>query len=132
MVHELSPSRSTLPPVEDWRTLDSRRLRYVVAVNEDGLAKDLTNDSIYWELLRKPYHAREDAILTEESSGVTLQRDGVVDPEAGEFRVDVAEDVIESWGPRWQRVTIDPPDESRQSWLGLIHVVARGSSGDSV
>lgn len=132
MVHELSPSRSTLPPVEDWRTHDSRRLLYSVAVDSEGTPKDLTNDNIYWELLEKPYHPRGNAILTDESSGVTLWQDDVVDPTAGEFRVDVSEGAITEWGRRWQRVTVDPPDESRQSWLGPIVLVARGSTGDSV
>lgn len=131
-VHELEPSRSTLPPIEDWRTRDSRRLRYTVAIDSEGTPKDLSNDDVYWELLEKPYNPRADAVLTGESAGVEVRRTAVVDPESGEFRVDVAEDTITEWGRRWQRVTIDPPEESRQSWLGPINVSPRGSSGDSV
>ena len=126
MVHELTPSRSELPPVDDWRTRDSRTLSYVVAVDEDGTPKDLTNDAVRWSLLRKPYHEREQAILTDESEGVDLRRESVADPEAGEFRVDVAEDTVVGWGPRFQRVTIDPPDSSRQTWVGRVTVTARG------
>ena len=126
MVHELEPSRSELPPVDDWRTRDSRTLSYVVAVDEAGTPKDLTNDAVRWSLLRKPYHERDQAILTDESDGVDLRRESVVDPEAGEFRVDVTEDTVVGWGPRFQRVTIDPPDASRQTWVGRVAVTARG------
>ena len=126
MVHELSPSRSDLPPIDDWRTEDSRTLSYVVAVDDAGTPKDLTNDAVRWSLLEKPYHTRDAAILTDESDGVTLHRETVVDPEAGEFRVDVAADAVDAWGTRYQRVTIDPPDDSRQTWVGPVTVVARG------
>lgn len=133
MVHQLEPSRSTLPPVEDWRTQDSRRLRYVVAMDVEDTPMDLTNVDVSWALLGKPYHQRADAILTDEDSGVTLQREGVVDPTKGEFRVDVTEDTITEWGSLWQRVSVDPADDSRQTWLGRVTVTARGTTvGDTV
>ena len=126
MVHELAPSRSELPPIDDWRTRDSRTLAYTVAVDDQGTPKDITNDAVRWSLLRKPYDDRDDAIVTDESPGVTLQRDTVVDPESGEFRVDVAEDAVVAWGPRYQRVTLDPPGSSRQTWVGPVTITARG------
>jgi hypothetical protein len=126
MVHELTPSRSELPPIDDWRTRDSRTLAYTVAVDDQGTPKDLTNDTVRWALLRKPYDGRGEAILTDADDGVTLQTEKVVDPEAGEFRVDVAEDTVVGWGPRVQRVTIDPPGDSRQTWVGSVTVTARG------
>lgn len=126
MVHELTPSRTELPPIDDWRTRDSRTLAYTVAVDDSGTPKDITNDAVRWSLLRKPYDERADAILTDESGGVTLQTEQVVDPTAGEFRVDVDEDAVVGWGPRFQRVTLDPPDDSRQTWVGPVTVTARG------
>ena len=129
MVYELEPSRSELPPIDDWRTRDSRTLSYVVTVDEEGTPKDLTNDAVRWSLLRKPYDERDDAILTDADEGVSVRREGVVDADAGEFRVDVGEDTVDGWGPRFQRVTIDPPDESRQTWVGRVTVTARGGGG---
>jgi hypothetical protein len=126
MVHEITPSRVTLAPIEAWPTGDSRTLAFTVAVDDQGTPKDLSNDTIRWSLLRKPYAERSDAVVTDADAGVTLQTDGVVDPTAGEFRVDVAEDVVTGWGPRWQRVVVDPPDDSRQSWRGPVTLVARG------
>lgn len=130
MVHQLEPSRSTLPPIEDWRTSDSRELLYTVTLT-DGTGKDITNDTVEWQLLRKPYHAPSNALLTDDSDGVTLHRDGIVDPTVGEFRIDVGEDTLSEWGSLWQRVVVDPVGGSRQSWLGRVTVTARGG-GDSV
>ena len=129
MVHELRPSRSALPPIEDWRTRDSRTLEYTVAVDADGTPKDVTEDAVRWELLSKPYHERGEALLTDESDGVTIQREVVVDPEAGEFRIDVAADAVTEWGMAFQRVTLDPPDDSRQTWVGPVTVTALGGGG---
>ena len=41
-------------------------------------------------------------------------------------RVDVAEDAVVAWGARWQRVTLDPPGSSRQTWVGPVTITARG------
>jgi hypothetical protein len=126
MVHEITPSRVALAPIEAWPTGDSRTLAFTVAVDDQGTPKDLSNDTIRWSLLRKPYAERSDAVVTDADAGVTLQTGGVVDPTAGEFRVDIAEDAVTGWGPRWQRVVVDPPDDSRQSWRGPVTLVARG------
>ena len=62
-------------------------------------------------------------------SGVTIERDTVVDPAAGEFRVDIAEDALEGeWGATTQRVTVDPPGDSRQSWRGDVTLTAVGET----
>ena len=115
MVYELEPSRSELPPIDDWRTRDSRTLSYVVTVDDDGTPKDLTNDAVRWSLLRKPYDGRADAILTDADDGVSVRREGVVDADA-----------VTEWGTAFQRVTLDPPDDSRQTWVGRVTVTARG------
>lgn len=130
MVHQLDPSRTRLPPIDDWLTRDSRTLRFTVAVDDQGTPKDLTNDTVRWALLRKPYAERADAILTDADSGVDLRTDTVVDPEAGEFRVDIESGTVTGWGPRFQRVQIDPPDDTRQTWIGPVTLLARG--GDTV
>ena len=126
MVHELTPSRSTLPPIDDWRTGDSRRLSFTVTVDDDGTPKDISNDDLRWSLLEKPYHEREQAIVTDESSGVDLRTDPYVDPEAGAFEVIISEDAVDEWGAVVQRVVVDPPSDSRQSWVGPVTITARG------
>jgi hypothetical protein len=131
MVHELTPSESELPPIDDWRTGDSRRLLYTVTLDDHGTPKDITNDDVTWALLQKPYDRRADALLTDDDTAVTVQRDTVVDPTAGEFRVDVPEDTISTWGDAYQRVVVDPPLDSRQSWIGPVTVTARGG-GDTL
>lgn len=132
MPHEISPSRSTLPPIEDWRTGDSRRLAYTVTVDDQGTPKDITEDELSWSLLRKPYQERADALLTDESSGVHIRRSPYTDPTAGEFEVRIEEDTLSEWGGFWQRVVLDPLDDTRQSWLGTVSVSSRGGGGDSV
>ena len=126
MVHELTPSRSELPPIDDWRTRDSRELLFTVAVDDAGTPKDISDDDLRWELLKKPYHDRAQALVTEASDGVDLRSEPFVDPEAGEFEVVIDEDTVVEWGPRFQRVVVDPPAGSRQTWVGPVTITARG------
>ena len=115
----LDPDRFELPPIEGWPAADSRELLFTVEL-ADGTPKDLTNDSLEWALLAKRYHHRSQAVVTEAESGVEIRTD-VVDPTAGEFRVDIAETTLEGeWGRYYQRVVVDPPDDSRQTWSGRV------------
>mgnify|MGYP000025780567 CR=1 FL=1 len=128
MPTELAPDEDELAPIDGWPADSSRELLFTVTLG-DGSPKDLTNDAVEWELLAKPYDGRDEAILTGDDSGVTIQRDGVVDPTAGEFRVDIVEDALEGeWGELTQRVTVDPPGESRQSWRGDVTLTAVGET----
>lgn len=117
--YELDPTRDTLPTIEGWPAGDSRRLLFTVT--QDGSPKDITNDTVTWELRTRPYESAGDTELDGSDSGVTIQTDTVVDPTAGEARVDIAEDATAGlWGDYWQVVTIDPPGDSRQSWTGKV------------
>ena len=128
MPTELAPDRDELAPIDGWPADSSRRLLFTVTL-EDGSPKDITNDAVEWELLAKPYDGRDDAILTDADSGVTIERDTVVDPTAGEVRVDIAEDALEGeWGEYTQRVTVDPLGDSRQSWRGDVTLTAVGET----
>ena len=120
MVTELNPSRFELEPIDGWPTGDSRQLNFSVQLS-DGSAKDITNDEIRWFLLDKPYRSATDSVLGPNSDGVTIFTDSVVDPVAGEFRVDIAEDATAGeWGQYWQLVVVDPPGDSQQTWQGRV------------
>jgi len=128
MSTELAPDRDELDPIEGWPADSSRELFFTVTL-ADGSPKDITNDAVKWELLAKPYDGRDEAILTGDDSGVTIQRDTVVDPTAGEVRVDIAEDALAGeWGETTQRVTVDPLGDSRQSWRGDVTLTAVGET----
>ena len=115
----LDPDRFELPIIEGWPATDSRELLFTVTLADDT-PKDLTNDTLEWALLEKPYHSRADAVITDGDSGVEIRTD-VVDPTAGEFRVDIDEGTLSgSWGTHHQRVAVDPPDESKQTWQGRV------------
>jgi len=121
----LDPTRFELPAIEGWPAGDSRQLSFTV--EQGGTPKDITNDTVEWYLLKRPYHDLADAILSGESSGVEIFRDTVVDPTAGEFRVDVDEDATANeWGEYWQLVVVDPPGGSRQTWRGGVTLESRG------
>lgn len=119
MVTQLSPQRFELPGIEGWAAGDSRQLSFVVT--QDGAPKDITNDDVRWLLLERPYHDDADAVLSGESAGVEIRRETVVDPTAGEFRVDISESAtVGEWGSYTQRVVVDPPLETRQTWRGPV------------
>lgn len=115
----LDPDRFELPIIEGWPATDSRELLFTVTLADDT-PKDLTNDTLEWALLEKPYHSRADAVITDGDSGVEIRTD-VVDPTAGEFRVDIDEGALSgAWGTHHQRVAVDPPGESQQTWQGRV------------
>lgn len=112
-----------IPSIDDWIATDSRQLSFTVTVAAGP--KDITEDDVEWYLTEKAYEGRADAVLADDDTGVTVQREAVVDPVAGEFRVDVAEDALAGeWGEYHQHVVVDPLDESRQSWRGDVTLVA--------
>lgn len=112
-----------IPSIDDWIATDSRQLSFTVTV-ENG-PKDITEDEVEWFLTEKSYEGRADAVLSDTDGEVTIQRETVVDPEAGEFRVDVAEDALAGeWGEYHQHVVVDPLGDSRQSWRGDVALVA--------
>lgn len=119
-MHELAPDEATLPAIQGWPTGDSRELLFTVTVDDTGTPKDISNDDLRWGLLDREYDDRADAVLTEASAGVTLSTDPVVDPTAGEFRVEIAEDTVEDWGRLYQEAIVDPVDSSRQTWVGPV------------
>jgi len=119
MPHQLHPDATTLAAIEDWRTTDSRRLKFVVS--QDGNTKDLTEDTLSWELRTRPYRSGGEVVIDDTDSAVTVRRDGTVDETAGEFRIDIDEGAVaDEWGHFWQIVTVDPPGDSRQSWIGAV------------
>jgi len=121
----LEPTRFELPAIEGWPAGDSRQLSF--SVEQGGSPKDITNDAVEWYLLERPYHELADAILSGDSTGVEIFRDTVVDPTAGEFRVDVDESATaDEWGTYWQLVVVDPPGGSRQTWRGDVTLESRG------
>ena len=126
MPYELSPEENELDPIATWPAGDSRRLSFTVT--QDGSPKDITNDGVEWWLAERPYDALADALLSTGDSRVTVQRDTVVDPTAGEFRIDIAEDPdADLWGSYYQVVVVDPPGDSRQSWVGPVVVDGSGT-----
>jgi len=109
-----------LVAIEDWPASDSRKLLFSVE-NADGTARDITDDDVAWFLTAKEYESRADAILADGDTGVTVQRDTVVDPTAGEFRIDIAEGTLAGeWGEHVQHVVLDPTDDSRLMWVGDV------------
>ena len=125
MVTQLSPQRFDLPKIDGWAAGDNRQLLFVVT--QDGDPKDITTDDIRWQLLERPYHDSTDAVLSGESSGVEVRRDGVVDPEAGEFRVDIGASATSGlWGEYTQRVVVDPPSDTQQTWRGSVVIEDAG------
>ena len=125
MVTQLSPQRFDLPKIDGWAAGDNRQLSFVVT--QDGEPKDITTDDIRWQLLERPYHDSTDAVLSGESSGVEIRTDSVVDPEAGEFRVDIAASATSGlWGEFTQRVVVDPPNDTQQTWRGGVVIEDAG------
>ena len=117
--YELDPGRDVLARIDGWPAGDSRRLLFTVM--QDGSPKDISNDDVRWELRTTAYESAGDTVLDGDDSGVTIQRENVVDPTAGEVRIDIAEDATTGeWGQYWQTVTVDPPGDSQQSWTGEV------------
>ena len=127
MVTQLSPQRFDLPKIDGWAAGDNRQLLFVVTQN--GEPKDITADDIRWQLLERPYHDSTDAVLSGDSEGVEIRREGVVEAEAGEFRVDIgASATVGLWGEYTQRVVVDPPNDTQQTWRGGVVIEDAGAT----
>ena len=125
MAYTLSTQSFELSAVTGWAAGDSRRLTFVVT--QDDQPKNITDDDIRWQLLERSYHDSDGAVLSGDSDAVEIRRDGVVDAEAGEFRVDIgASATVGLWGEFSQRVVVDPPGETRQSWRGDVVIEDAG------
>ena len=125
MVTQLSPQRFDLPKIDGWAAGDNRQLSFVVT--QDGAPKDITGDDIRWQLLERPYHDNSDAVVSGDDDGVEIRRETFVDAEAGEFRVDIgASATVGLWGEYTQRVVVDPPLDSQQSWRGDVVIEDAG------
>jgi len=115
----LDATRYSLPDLVEWPAGDSRELNFTVETN--GAAKDLSDDTITWHLLEKPYDALGDAVLSGDDPGVDVRTDAVVDPAAGEFRVDITGGATSGlWGSFTQRIEIDPPGDDTQTFAGDV------------
>ena len=120
MALTLDPEGFRLDPVDDWVSGDSHTFAFTVTL-ADGSAKDISNDTLAWKLVEKAYLPTSDATLTEADTDVEVVTSGTVDPTQGEFEVRVSEDAsTDLWGTYVQRVTVDPPDDSRQAWIGEV------------
>lgn len=125
MPHNLDPARNELQPVTGWAATDSRVLEFTVQL-ADGSGKDIANDTLEYELLNRAYDGRADAVLADGDSGVSITK---TDSANGVFEVAVAEGTLAGeWGQFVQRVTVDPPDDSRQSWHGDVTIGADGGA----
>ena len=127
MVTELNPTRFELEPIDGWPAGDSRTLEFTVVVDDNATPKDISQDDIRWFLLDKPYRSATESTLGPNSDGVDIITDQLVDPTAGEFRVDIAADATDGeWGDYWQLVVVDPPGDSQQTWQGRVLVSDAG------
>jgi len=127
MVTQLSPQRFDLPKIDGWAAGDNRQLSFVVT--QDGEPKDITADDIRWQLLERPYHDSDDAVLSGDFEGVEIRREGVADAEAGEFRVDIGASATGGlWGEYTQRVVVDPPNDTQQTWRGGVVLEDAGAT----
>jgi len=104
----LDATRYSLPDLVEWPAGDSRELNFTVETN--GAAKDLSDDTITWHLLEKPYDALGDAVLSGDDPGVDV-----------EFRVDITGGATSGlWGSFTQRIEIDPPGDDTQTFAGDV------------
>ena len=125
MATTLDPTRYRIDPIDDgWMAGDSRTLNFTVV--QGGDPKDITNDEVEWYLIERPYHKPAEALLSGDDASVDIRTEDVVDPTAGEFRVDIKPEATEClWGEYHQLVVVDPPVASRQSWRGDVVVEAQ-------
>jgi len=113
-----------LPQIDTIVAGDSRRLRFMVT--RDGASKDITADTLRWGLFDRAYQSDfAGATLSDDDADVTIRTDPITDPTVGEFEVKLdagASDVPP--GEWFQRVVVDPPGGSIQTWVGRVLVEA--------
>jgi len=120
----LDPTRFEIDSIDGWPAGDSRTLNFTVV--QGGDPKDITNDDVEWYLIERPYHDPSQALLSGDDDSIDIRTADVVDPTAGEFRVDIAPDAtVDRWGEYHQLVVVDPPVVSRQTWRGEVTIEAQ-------
>jgi len=128
-------NQGEIPRVEEWKNTDSRVLSF--EVTQDGEPRDITGDTVTWELYLKPYNRPGvTPLLSDSEPDVNLVTSGAgVDGTAGEFEVQVSEGgVSDLWGKVYQQVVVDPPDSSRQTFIGEVWLTdtPESDTGDDV
>lgn len=124
MTHSLDPTRYYLNPVDDWLAGDSRRFEFTVT-DSAGNTIDISNYSFEWYLLDNDYDPDADAVYDDSNAGIEIVTDSRVDTTVGEFEVRIDEGVTSGeWGDYYQRVVVDPVDDTLQSWEGEVILAA--------
>lgn len=125
---DLAPDEATLDPIDGFPAGDSRRLEFTV-VFADGTPRDVSDDTIEWYLLDKPYDDIANAIVDGDDPGVEVVTDNRVKTDEGEFDVRIDEDTLTGeWGSLYQVVRVDAPGETRQSWTGEVILTDSGAN----
>lgn len=125
---DLAPDAATLPTIDGFPASDSRVLAFTVLL-DDGTPRDISDDTVEWYVVEKPYTDIQTAIVDDASAGVEVVTDSRVDTTAGEFEVRIDEGTLAgSWGSVYQRVRVDAPGETRQSWTGEVVLSDDGAS----
>jgi hypothetical protein len=128
MQQDLNADRATLPTIDGFPASDARRLEYTVLLS-DGTPRDISNDTPEWYLLGKPYDNDADALVSDSDPDVEIVTDSRVDTTAGVFEVRIDPDALAGeWGPRYQRIRIDAPGDTRLTWEGEIILTADGET----
>ena len=99
---------------------DSRRLRFTITI--DGVAKDITEDTIRWGLFAREYEREiDDAVLNDDDDGVAVLTDPITDPSAGELEVRIDREVTaDIAGEFYQRIRLEATGSTEQSWRGRV------------
>jgi hypothetical protein len=125
---DLAPDAATLPTIDGFPASDSRVLAFTVLL-ADGTPRDISDDTVEWYLLDKPYTDIQSPLVSDSDPGVEVVTDSRVDTTAGEFEVRIDEGTLAGeWGSVYQRVRVDAIGETRQSWTGEVVLTDSGGS----
>lgn len=107
---------------ELWYAGDSRTLSFEVN-QDDGTDLDITGASLTWQLFGDAYTTGSSN--TEIDDGDSDVEITVTDASKGLFEVTVDQGATSGlWGEHHQRVTVDPKDDSKQTWRGSVIIEA--------
>jgi len=125
MVHEISQYLAELPTIEDFLAGDDRTLAFQV-VDGDGVAVDISNATVEWQLFERPYETEtSEEVLSGSDSDVEIVTDSRVDTTNGEFEIRLDGSATAGlWGRYYQRPVVTQPDGTRASWRGEIVITA--------